>query len=224
MRGMNWNDSLYWYWRERGGDFYASAAHKDSGFLMLDMPDGPALIQCESVSDYNGGTPRREISVVLRASLERPYYLTVRKENFSGAVPARPSDPELDDGVPELTARRSVCSSDGSLTPYLLQNRRFQALLAAEPGAWLQISPIQAGGLEHLVSVRKDAENLEEAVDSQGRAAGRDEPNQRKLYAESGFREQMDSMVDLAQTAREEVNLWPRQGRRTEKTPEEGKP
>lgn len=70
---------------------------------------------------------------------------------------------------------------------------------------------MQAGTLEHLVSARKDAEDLEESVDSKGRAAGRDEPNQRKLYAESGFREQMDDLVELVQTARDQVNLWPRQ-------------
>ena len=44
---MNWNDSLYWYWRERGGEFFASMVWKDSGLLFLDMPMGPALIQCE---------------------------------------------------------------------------------------------------------------------------------------------------------------------------------
>ena len=86
-----------------------------------------------------------------------------------------------------------------------------QELLRAEPGAWIQINPIQEGALAHLVSVRKDAEHLEESVDSKGRAAGRDEPNQRKLYVESGFREQMDDLVELVQTARDQVNLWPRQ-------------
>ena len=188
---MNWNDSLYWYWRERGGDFFASAVKRDSGVLFLDMPQGPAFIQCEAVSDSSGKL-RREITVTLRASLERPYYLTVRRESFSGAERERPDGWETDGGVPELTARRSVRSSDGVFTPYLLQNQHLQRLLYADPGAWLQISPLQTGG----------------------GAAGRDEPNQRKLYAESGFREQMDGMVDLAQTARDRVNLWLRQRRK----------
>ena len=60
------------------------------------------------------------------------------------------------------------------------------------------------------MSVRKDAEHLEESVDSKGRAAGRDVPNQRKLYAESGFREQMDDLVEMAQTARDWASLWPK--------------
>lgn len=213
MRGMNWNDSLYWYWRERGGDFFASAVKRDSGVLFLDMPQGPAFIQCEAVSDSSGKL-RREITVTLRASLERPYYLTVRRESFSGEGRERPDGWETDGGVPELTARRSVRSSDGVFTPYLLQNQHLQRLLYADPGAWLQISPLQTGGVAHLVSVRKETAELEEAVDSRGRAAGRDEPNQRKLYAESGFREQMDGMVDLAQTARDRVNLWLRQRRK----------
>ena len=34
---MNWNDSLYWYWRERGGEFFASMVWKDSGLLFLDL-------------------------------------------------------------------------------------------------------------------------------------------------------------------------------------------
>ena len=42
--GMNWNDSLYWYWRERGGEFFSSMVWRDSGILFLDMPMGPALI------------------------------------------------------------------------------------------------------------------------------------------------------------------------------------
>ena len=209
---MNWNDSLYWYWRERGGEVFVSTAQKDSGILFLDMPHGPALIQCEPISAYNGQR-RREIAVTLRTSLEQPYYLTVRKESFprEGRDRAPEIRSEQDDGVPALTARRSVRTSDPERTPYLLRNRRLQEILHAEPGAWLQISPMQTGTLEHLVSARKYAEDLEESVDSKGRAAGRDEPNQRKLYAESGFREQMDDLVELVQTARDQVNLWPRQ-------------
>lgn len=220
---MNWNDSLYWYWRERGGEFFALAARKDSGILFLDMPDGPAMIQCESVSSYNGQV-RREIAVTLRASLERPYYLTVRRERFHSGLgeTGKTGEALSDGGVSELTARRSIRSSDPALTPYLLQNPHLQKLLRAEPEAWLRISPLQAEGMEHLVSARKDAKNLEESVDSKGRSAGRDVPNQRKLYAESGFREQMDSMVDLAQTARNQVNLWPRQKRAAGKKKERG--
>ena len=208
---MNWNDSLYWYWQERGGEFFSSAAEKDSGILFLDMPDGPAMIQCEAVSSYNGEL-RREIAVTVRASLERPYYLTVRRERFPGGLDgdAAPAEQPADGGVSELAARRSVRSSDPVLTPYLLQNPYLQKLLRAEPEAWLQISPMQAERMAHLVSARKDAKNLEESVDSKGRSAGRDVPNQRKLYAESGFREQMDSMVSLVQTARDRVNLWPK--------------
>lgn len=181
---MNWNDSLYWYWRERGGEFFSSMVWRDSGILFLDMPMGPALIQCELVPGRSGML-HREIAITLRASMEHPYYLTVRRERFSGRE-------DEESGVFELSVRRNIRSSDPARTPYLLQNRRLQELLRAEPGAWIQINPIQEGALAHLVSVRKDAEHLEESVDSKGRAAGRDVPNQRKLYAESGFREQMD--------------------------------
>ena len=135
--------------------------------------------------------------------MEHPYYLTVRRERFSGRE-------DEESGVFELSVRRNIRSSDPARTPYLLQNRRLQELLRAEPGAWIQINPIQEGALAHLVSVRKDAEHLEESVDSKGRAAGRDVPNQRKLYAESGFREQMDGLVEMAQTARDWASLWPR--------------
>ena len=220
---MNWNDSLYWSWRERGGDFYSSTIRRDSGVLFLDTPHGPAVIQCNSVSGKNG-TMRREISVTLRASLERPCHLTVRKERFPrpGEEQEKSEHREEDGEAYQLNVRRSIRSSNPRLTPHLVQNRHLQKLLNADPGAWLQISPV-TGGLIHLVSVRRDAENLEEAVDSQGRAAGRDEPNQRKLYAESGFREQMDSMVDLAQAAREEVDLWPRQSRGAGKAQREDK-
>lgn len=199
---MNWNDSLYWYWRERGGEFFASMVWKDSGLLFLDMPMGPALIQCELVPGRSGML-HREIAITLRASMEHPYYLTVRRERFSGRE-------DEDSGVFELSVRRNIRSSDPARTPYLLQNPRLRELLRAEPGAWLQISPLQTGAQEHLVSVRKDAEHLEESVDSKGRAAGRDVPNQRKLYAESGFREQMDGLVEMAQTARDWASLWPK--------------
>ena len=210
---MNWNDSLYWYWRERGGDFFASALYMDSGVLFLDVPHGPAFIQCGETTFYNGQA-RREIAVTLRACLERSCYLTVRKETFSwrgegGGGPQPPSE----DGVPEVAARRNVRASEPGFASQVLQSRRLQALLRAEPGAWLQISPLQAGALEHLVSVRKDAEHLEESLDSQGQAAGRDVPNQCKLYAESGFREQMDGLVEMARMARDGANLWQRRGR-----------
>ena len=80
---MNWNDSLYWYWRERGGEFFSSMVWRDSGILFLDMPMGPALIQCELVPGRSG-IVHREIAITLRASMEHPYYLTVRRERFSG--------------------------------------------------------------------------------------------------------------------------------------------
>ena len=137
---------------------------------------GPALIQCELVPGRSGML-HREIAITLRASMEHPYYLTVRRERFSGRE-------DEESGVFELSVRRNIRSSDPARTPYLLQNPRLRELLRAEPGAWLQISPLQTGAQEHLVSVRKDAEHLEESVDSRGRAAGRDVPNQRKLYAE----------------------------------------
>lgn len=199
---MNWNDSLYWYWRERGREFFSSMVWRDSGILFLDMPMGPALIQCELVPGRSGML-HREIAITLRTSMEHPYYLTVRRERFSGRE-------DEEGGVFELAVRRNIRSSDPARTPYLLQNRRLQELLRAEPGAWIQINPIQEGALAHLVSVRKDAEHLEESVDSKGRAAGRDVPNQRKLYAESGFREQMDGLVEMAQTARDWASLWPK--------------
>ena len=131
---MNWNDSLYWYWRERGGEFFASMVWKDSGILFLDMPMGPALIQCELVPGC-GGMLHREIAITLRASMEHPYYLTVRRERFSGRE-------DEEGGVFELAVRRNIRSSDPARTPYLLQNRRLQELLRAEPGAWVQINPI----------------------------------------------------------------------------------
>ena len=208
---MNWTDSLYWYWRERGGELYTSASQKNSGILLLDMPRGPAFVQCRSVPPQ-GGRPRWEVTVSLRVSLDRPYYLTVRRETFShrGEEQALALCSQADDGVAELTARRSVRSSDSVLTPYLLQSPRLQQLLNADPGAWLQIAPMQIGGLVHLVLVHREAESFQDAVDSKGQAAARDVPNQRRLYAESRFREQLDSLVELAQTARDGVDLWPR--------------
>lgn len=167
---MNWNDSLYWYWRERGGEFFSSMVWRDSGILFLDMPMGPALIQCELVPGRSGML-HREIAITLRASMEHPYYLTVRRERFSGRE-------DEEGGVFELAVRRNIRSSDPARTPYLLQNRRLQELLRAEPGAWIQINPIQEGALAHLVSVRKDAEHLEESVDSKGRRPGRAQPAQ----------------------------------------------
>ena len=117
---MNWNDSLYWYWRERGGEFFASMVWKDSGLLFLDMPMGPALIQCELVPGRSGML-HREIAITLRASMEHPYYLTVRRERFSGRE-------DEESGVFELSVRRNIRSSDPARTPYLLQNRRLQEL------------------------------------------------------------------------------------------------
>ena len=60
--GMNWNDSSYWYWRERGGEFFSSMVWRDSGILFLDMPMGPALIQCELVPGRSGML-HREIAI-----------------------------------------------------------------------------------------------------------------------------------------------------------------
>lgn len=122
---MNWNDSLYWYWRERGGEFFASMVWKDSGLLFLDMPMGPALIQCELVPGRSGML-HREIAITLRASMEQPYYLIVRRERFSGRE-------DEESGVFELSVRRNIRSSDPARTLYLLQNPRLRELLRAEP-------------------------------------------------------------------------------------------
>ena len=110
---MNWNDSLYWYWRERGGEFFSSMVWRDSGILFLDMPMGPALIQCELVPGRSGML-HREIAITLRASMEHPYYLTVRRERFSGRE-------DEEGGVFELAVRRNIRSSDPARTDYLVR-------------------------------------------------------------------------------------------------------
>ena len=134
---MNWNDSLYWYWRERGGEFFSSMVWKDSGILFLDMPMGPALIQCELVPGRSGML-HREIAITLRASMEHPYYLTVRRERFSGRE-------DEESGVFELSVAGTSAAATRRAPPTCSRTGGSRSCCGRSRGPGFRLTPFRRG-------------------------------------------------------------------------------
>lgn len=85
---MSWNTCLFCYAQERGGTFFGLQQETNFGLqqepyegsLLLEDPKGQILIGTKVTYSGRYGT-NRDISVAVRAALERPYTLRVKKQS-----------------------------------------------------------------------------------------------------------------------------------------------
>ena len=229
---MSWNTCLFCYAQERGGTFFGLQQETNFGLqqepyegsLLLEDPKGQILISTKVTYSGRYGT-NRDISVAVRAALERPYTLRVKKQSalqegvntvldgldLGARILGKKTDLSPDYGAPELADDRGIKTNEPEFTRWVLQSRELRAVLDANPSFWFQVGPTGPEGLDHLVEARVPLDwhidIQEEPLDRYGRPLKWE--RQKAYYRNSSFPKQLDALVELARAARDAVTAWP---------------
>lgn len=217
---MSWNDCLFWYAQERGGTYFGLRDGTEDGTLLLEDPKGPILLsaQYRSQSQYEVFW---NISAAAVVPLERPYSLRIKAQSSlregvntvlegldrGARMLGRKSGLYRDYGAPEVADDRSIKTDEPEFTRWVLQSRELKVLLADHPDFEVQVGPMGPEGLDHLVSALvslNDLPTVERDWLEDARWA-----DLKTRYQQSGFREQLDALVELAKAARDAVTAWP---------------
>ena len=217
---MSWNDCLFWYAQERGGTYFGLRDGTEDGTLLLEDPKGPILLsaQYRSQSQYKVFW---NISAAAVVPLERPYSLRIKAQSSlregvntvlegldrGARMLGRKSGLYRDYGAPEVADDRSIKTDEPEFTRWVLQSRELKVLLADHPDFEVQVGPMGPEGLDHLVSALvslNDLPTVERDWLEDARWA-----DLKTRYQQSGFREQLDALVELAKAARDAVTAWP---------------
>ena len=217
---MSWNDCLFWYAQERGGTYFGLRDGTEDGTLLLEDPKGPILLsaQYRSQSQYEVFW---NISAAAVDSLERPYTLRIKAQSSlregvntvlegldrGARMLGRKSGLYRDYGAPEIADDRSIKTVEPEFTRWVLQSRELKVLLADHPDFEVQVGPMGPEGLDHLVSALVSLNDLP-AVERDWLEDAR-WADLKTRYQPSGFREQLDALVELAKAARDAVTAWP---------------
>ena len=217
---MSWNDCLFWYAQERGGTYFGLRDGTEDGTLLLEDPKGPILLsaQYRSQSQYEVFW---NISAAAVVSLERPYSLRIKAQSSlregvntvlegldrGARMLGRKSGLYRDYGAPEIADDRSIKTDEPEFTRWVLQSRELKVLLADHPDFEVQVGPMGPEGLDHLVSALVSLNDLP-AVERDWLEDAR-WADLKTRYQQSGFREQLDALVELAKAARDAVTAWP---------------
>lgn len=222
---MSWNECLYWYAQDRGGTYWGRWPSGvfdpgSDGSLLLEDPKGPILI-CTKVNSSNQHGTYWDAAVLVRAALERPYTLRVKKQSAlregvntvldgldrGARILGKKTDLSPDYGAPELADDRGIKTNEPEFTRWVLQSRELRAVLDANPNFWFQVGPMGPEGLDHLVSALVSLNDLP-AVERDWLEDAR-WADLKTRYQQSGFREQLDALLELAKAARDAVTAWP---------------
>ena len=217
---MSWNDCLCWYAQERGGTYFGLRDGTEDGTLLLEDPKGPILLsaQYRSQSQYEVFW---NISAAAVVPLERPYSLRIKAQSSlregvntvlegldrGARMLGRKSGLYRDYGAPEVADDRSIKTDEPEFTRWVLQSRELKVLLADHPDFEVQVGPMGPEGLDHLVSALVSLNDLP-AVERDWLEDAR-WADLKTRYQQSGFREQLDALVELAKAARDAVTAWP---------------
>lgn len=217
---MSWNDCLFWYAQERGGTYFGLRDGTEDGTLLLEDPKGPILLsaQYRSQSQYKVFW---NISAAAVVPLERPYSLRIKAQSSlregvntvlegldrGARMLGRKSGLYRDYGAPEIADDRSIKTDEPEFTRWVLQSRELKFLLADHPDFEVQVGPMGPEGLDHLVSALVSLNDLP-AVERDWLEDAR-WADLKTRYQQSGFREQLDALVELAKAARDAVTAWP---------------
>lgn len=221
---MSWNECLYQYHKQHGGQFLAG--EEDDGLLVFSWKDRPLAVDL-SMADGGRGSTFSYVRARIPVTLARPYKLTIGAERvLSGgvntvlrAVPGLPGGGILpaDFGFPEVTKKRLIRSDNFDFTKLVLGSLDFRNALLSCPGENVKIRPGPGTGGLHLITVTTAS-----ALHSLGGDGGSwylsNSGEYTELYAseedkarrvEEEFFPRMDRFLDLAQTACNAVTQWP---------------
>ena len=217
---MSWNDCLFWYAKERGGVYLGLREEGEDGILLQKEDKGVLLVSAKYRS-MNRYDVFWDVSAAAGVTLERPYSLRIKaqsslREGLNTVLEGldkgakrlgRETSLYEDYGAPEIAGDRGIKTNEPEFTRWVLQSRELRDRLAARPDFGLQVGLMGPEGLEHLVSARVDMKDL--AVVERDWVENPNWEAMKAQYEKSGFREQLDALVDLAKAARDAVTAWP---------------
>lgn len=230
---MGWNENLYYYAQTRGGEYFGGdpqSWYVCSGWdamLLLEHKGQPMVVRCQTIPGGRGADGHR-VQVLLRCELERDYRLSIspRSKTRQGinlvldaldkGVQRLGPDVDLyrDYGFPEVTAGRSIKTSQPEFTQMVFRDLDFRRALLDNPRYGVlveQSAPDCMPGPMHQVAAWCDLGGLDNLYADWGMEAGEpyaDLEEQRKKLEDSAFPQKLDALIGLAKAARGAVMAW----------------
>lgn len=222
---MSWNDRLYVYAQERGGQFLGSMTGNWTegefgldGELLLEYRDQPMVVRCDTYHTRHSYS--NTARVMLCCELERDYSLSISDKSTMNkginAVVGGLSAGKQKYDFPEVTGDRRIKTNDPEFTRMVLRDLELRKVLLDNPRFQLQIRRCAPGCVEdprHLI--------LAKCVIDGAMVAGPDEwdiadietgypsPEEELAAMKRGnFKEKLDALIQLAQAAHGAVTSW----------------
>ena len=232
---MSWNDRLYMYAQERGGEYFGGMAGTwmesefgSDGVLLLEYRGQPMVVRCDTYqSRYSYTNTAR---VLLRCELERDYTLSISAKGavFKGLNTVlggldkgaellnRDVDLYRDYGFPEVTAGRKIKTSDPEFTQMVLRDLELRNVLQANPGFQLRVrkcAPECVSDSRHLILAKCEMGSSTSLEPYQWDIEDVDRdyltPEQQLAALKGGnFPQKLDALIALAQAAHGAVTAW----------------
>lgn len=220
---MSWNECLYQYHKENGGQFLAGES--DDALLALTWKDRPLVVDLAIVDGGRGSTwahPRVRIPV----TLAKPCKLTIGAEKKTSAgvnsvlkAVSGVAGYSADFGCPEVTNRRLIRCENQPFAKLVLSSPELRSALLAcpEDKAILRPGPGKEG--LHLITVSTDASLYSVSGDGGGwyvdgpgdymKLYATEEERARHEERSASFFPRMDRFLDLARALYNAVTRWP---------------
>ena len=232
---MSWNDRLYMYAQERGGEYFGGMAGTwmesefgSDGVLLLEYRGQPMVVRCDThQSRYSYTNTAR---VLLRCELERDYTLSISAKGavFKGLNTVlggldkgaellnRDVDLYRDYGFPEVTAGRKIKTSDPEFTQMVLRDLELRKVLLANSRFQLQVRRSAPGCVKdprHLILAKCEMgatmSSGPDEWDIEDIETGYLSPEEELAAMKAGnFSEKLDALIALAQAAHGAVTAW----------------
>ena len=225
---MSWNNRLYVYSQKRGAACFDTGKDAWSGVALLEHKGQPMLVKCWTVySRYNSA---HKIQVQLHCQLERSYTLKIGpKTGLSKGINVilgqldkglerlnKDVDLYRDYGFHEVTAGRSIKTSDQEFTQMVLRDLELRSALLKNPVYGVRIAPNVpkwVGGEEHLITAWCEVNDLDLTTQNGWDLGDVDDdwgtPEQHLQRLESpAFAQKLDALVELAKAAHGAALTW----------------
>ena len=221
---MSWNDRLYMYAQERGGEYFGGVdellLEEDAGgdgVLLLEYKGATLMVKCRKRRGKYSYSHTAQVQ--LCCQLEREFSLSISAKNavnkglnavlggFGG---------KQDYGFPEVTTGRRIKTDDKEFTRMVLQDLELRNILQANPRFELHIrkcAPDCAQEPRHMIRAECEMDPLMntaegvwdiEDVDQ----AGLSPEQQLAVMKRGNFSTKLDQLIRLAQAAHGAVTTW----------------
>jgi len=225
---MNWNDYLYQYGKDRGGQYFGTGQDHSifsttdwDSCLLMEYQNAPMIVNCKTIPGgrYADG---HTAQVLLRCALDRPYTLRINPASLSrqgvntvleqiGKGAKRLGVNLYEDyGCPDITDTRKIKTNEPEFTRMVFRDLPLREHLMSNPKFGVSVGPIAPGRLEdplHTVMAWCDLASLNSddwGLDGAHTYSSQEEQEQFSLV----FFQKLDALIALAKAAHSAVTIW----------------